>query len=172
MAILGAGAICDREPRLLISAGLFLVFALAFLRATDVTFDKIERTCSIRRLDVLRVTRTQLGFDDIVDARVEIEPMPDNPAIPSCRLSLATKSTTVPLTAAYEPSQERYDAMRAAVLDAVFTKKTRPAAVDPIHMLVKDGRILDAVSMLRVREGIDLKTATARVKELRKAQDA
>jgi len=98
--------------------------------------------------------------------------MPDNPAIPSCRLSLATKSTTVPLTAAYEPGQERYDAMRAAVLDAVFTKKTRPAAVDPIHLLVKDGRILDAVSMLRVREGIDLKTATARVKELRKAQDA
>lgn len=39
-------------------------------------------------------------------------------------------------------------------------------------MLVKDGRILDAVSMLRVREGIDLKTATARVKELQKAQDA
>jgi hypothetical protein len=172
MAILVAGAICDREPRLLISAGLFLVFALAFLRATDVTFDKIGRTCSIRRLDVQRVTRTHLGFDDILDARVEIEPMPDNPAIPSCRLSLVTKSTTVPLTAAYEPSQERYDAMRDAVLDAVFTKKTRPAAVDPVHMLVKDGRILDAVSMLRVREGIDLKTATARVKELQKAPDA
>ena len=93
-------------------------------------------------------------------------------AIPPCRLSLVTKSAIVPLTAAYEPSQERYDAMRDAVLDAVLTKKTRPAAVDPIHMLVKDGRILDAVSMLRVREGIDLKTAMARVKELQKAQDA
>jgi hypothetical protein len=172
MMILVAGAIYDREPRLLITAGFFLVFALAFLRATDVTFDKIARTCSVRRLDVLRVTRTHLGFDDILDARVEFQPMPDNPAVPSCRLSLVTKSAVVPLTATYEPSQERYDAMRDTVLDAVFNKKPRPAAVDPIHILVKEGRILDAVSMLRVREGIDLKTATARVKELQKAQDA
>ena len=121
---------------------------------------------------MLRLTRTQLGFDDIVDARVDIEPMPDDPAAPSCRLSLVTKSAAVPLTAVYEPGAERYDIMRNAVLDAVFGKTTRPPPVDQIHMLVKQGRILDAVSILRVREGIDLKTAMARVKAIRGAQDA
>jgi hypothetical protein len=169
--LLAVGVVRDREPRLLIPAGLFVIFALAFLRATDVTFDKIARTCVIRRLDVLRLTRIQLGFDDIMDARIETEPMPDAPAAPSCRLSLVTQSAVMPLTASYEPSRERYDAMREAVLDAIFNDGPRRAAADPIQLLVKEGRIIDAVSMLRVREGIDLKTARERVKALQNAPD-
>ena len=169
--LLAVGVVRDREPRLLIPAGLFVIFALAFLRATDVTFDKIARTCVIRRLDVLRLTRIQLGFDDIMDARIETEPMPDAPAVPSCRLSLVTQSAVMPLTASYEPSRERYDAMREAVLDAIVNNRPRPVAADPVHLLVKEGRIIDAVSMLRVRESLDLKTARERVKALQNAPD-
>ena len=120
---------------------------------------------------MFRITRMQLAFDDILNARVEIEPMPDNPAVPSCRLSLVTKAAVIPLTAGYEPSQERHDAMREAVLDAIFNGRPHPAAPDPIHQLVKEGRILDAVSMLRVREGIDLKAARERVRALQNAPD-
>jgi hypothetical protein len=39
-------------------------------------------------------------------------------------------------------------------------------------MLVKERRIIDAVSMLRMRDGLDLTTASARVDELRNAPDA
>jgi hypothetical protein len=39
-------------------------------------------------------------------------------------------------------------------------------------MLVQQGRIMDAVAILRMREGLDLMTASARVDELRKAPDA
>jgi hypothetical protein len=156
----------------LIAAALSLMFGLAFLRATNVTFDKIERSCTLRRFDVLRVTRTRLAFADITDVRVEIGPSPgDSPAI-SCRLSLVTASAVVPLTAGYEPDQKRYDAMRDAVVDAVFGNGARPAAVDPIRMLIEEGRIIDAVAMLRMRDGLDLTTASARVDELRKAPDA
>jgi len=170
--VLVGGAVYDREPRLLISAGFFVVFALASLRATDVTFDKIERTCSIRRLDILRVSRMRLAFDDIVDVKVEIEPMPDNAAVPSCRLSLVTGSATVPLTASYQSDYERSNAMRDAVLAAIMGDRPRPAAADPVRTLAKEGRTIDAVAILRAREGIDLKTASARVKELQKAPDA
>jgi hypothetical protein len=38
-------------------------------------------------------------------------------------------------------------------------------------MLAKAGRIIDAVAMLRARDGLDLTTASKRVDELRKAQD-
>jgi hypothetical protein len=169
--ILVWGAVYDCEPRLLITAGLVLLFALPPLRATDVTFDKLQRICSIRRLDVFRVTRMQLAFDDICDARVEFEPMPDDPASPSCRLSLVTKSAVVPLTASFEPNLERFDAMRQTVLDTIFAGRPRPAATDPIRLLVKAGRIIDAVSMLRTREGLDLKTARERVKALQGAPD-
>jgi hypothetical protein len=160
------------QPALLIPAALFVIFGLGFLHATDVTFDKIGRLCDIRRLDVVRLTRMRLPFSEIADVRVEIVPMPDNPAVPPCRLSLVTASAVLPLTASYEPDQERYNAMREAVLDAVFGDGQKPAAPDPIRMLAKQGRIIDAVAMLRVRDGLDLATARARVDELRRAPDA
>jgi hypothetical protein len=159
----------DRDqPDVLIPAGLFVVFGLAFLRATDVTFDKIERSCAIRRFDVLRVMRTRLAFSEIIDARVEIEPMPNNAAVLSCRLSLVTASAIMPLTASYQPDQARFNAMRDTVLETVFGDRPRPAALDPVRMLVQQGRIIDAVAILREREGLDLTTASARVDALRK----
>jgi hypothetical protein len=148
------------------------VFALAFLRATDVTFDKIGRICAIRRLDVLRLMRKRLPFEEILDARVEIAPFPESASVLSCRLSLVTASAVVPLTTGYEPNYERHNAMRNAVLDAVFKDASRPAAVDPVRMLAKEGRINDAVAVLRMREGLDLTTASARVNALRNAPDA
>jgi hypothetical protein len=154
----------------LIPAALSVFFGLAFLRATDVTFDKSERICAIRRFDVLRVTRMRLAFADITDVRVEIGPFPEDSL--SCRLSLVTASAVVPLTAGYEPDQDRYNAMRDAVLDAVFADGQKPAAPDPVHTPVKEGRIIDAVAVLRIRDGLDLTTASARVDELRNAPDA
>jgi hypothetical protein len=70
------------------------------------------------------------------------------------------------------PDQPHYDAMRETVLEAVFGDGKRPAALDPIRALVKDGRIIDAVAMLRRRDGLDLTTASARIDELRKRTDA
>jgi hypothetical protein len=160
-------AVVRDQPSVLIPAALFVMFGLAFLRATDVTFDKNGRVCDIRRLDVLRLTRRQLAFAEILDARVEIAPLPESLSALSCRLSLVTASAVVPLTRGYEPSYERHNAMRDAVLDAVFEDASRPAAIDPVHMLAKDGRINDAVAVLRMREGLDLTTASARVNALR-----
>jgi hypothetical protein len=164
--ILVGGAIHDCEPRLLITAALFLLFALGFLHAGDVTFDKIQRTCSVRRLAVVRITRIQLGFDDILDARIEVDPLPDNAAAPGCRMSLVTRSAVVPLTVGYESDYEYYSAMRDTVLDAVYDSRPRPAAVDPVRQLASDGHITAAAAILRRREGIDLKTALARVRAL------
>ena len=78
----------------------------------------------------------------------------------------------MPLTASYAPDQPRYNAMRDTVLEAVFEDRPRPAALDPVRMLVKEGRIIDAVTILRVRDGLDLTTASMRVDALRKAPDA
>jgi hypothetical protein len=174
----GASAILARvafnydQPDGLIPAAVCVLFGLPFLRATDVTFDKIDRICAIRRFDVLQMKRTRLAFADITDVRVEIAPMPDDGASISCRLSVVTASAVVPLTASYAPDQPRYNAMRDTVLEAVFEDRPRPAALDPVRMLVKEGRIIDAVTILRVRDGLDLTSASARVDELRKAPDA
>jgi hypothetical protein len=171
-AILAARSAFDPDQsEQLIPAALSLMFGLAFLHATDVTFDRIGRSCAIRRFDVLRLTRMRLAFEDIMDIRVEIAPSPDSPAAISCRLSLVTASAIVPLTASYEPDQARYNAMRDTVLEVVFGDRPRPPALDPVRMLVQQGRIIDAVAILRMRDGLDLTTASARVDELRKRPD-
>jgi hypothetical protein len=123
------------------------------LHATDVTFNKIERICTIRRLDVVRLTLMCLAFENIIDVRAEIAPFPDDERVPSCRLSLATASAIVPLTASYQPDQERFNVMRDTVLEVVLENRPRPAIVDPVRVLVKEGRIIDTMAVLRKRYG-------------------
>jgi len=154
------------QPRMLMTAALSLVVALAFLHATDVTFDKARQVCNIRRLKVFRLTRMRLAFADILDARVELAPVEEAAAL-SCRLSLVTTSGLVPLSAAYEPDEMRYEAMREAVLDTVIANGPRPPAVDPVRMLVAERRITDAITVLRRRENLSLTTALTRVNALR-----
>jgi hypothetical protein len=57
--------------------------------------------------------------------------------------------------------------MRDAVLDTVIAAGPRPAAADPVRMLVAEGRITDAVAVLRRREKLNLATALTRVNALR-----
>jgi hypothetical protein len=171
-AIIFARVVFDLDqPGQLIPAAVSLLFGLAFLRATDVTFDKIGRICDIWRFDVLRVMRLRVAFEDIRDVRVEICPSPSD-SRDSWRLSLVTASAVVPLTISYKPDQVRHDAMRDTMIEAVFRDRPKPAQVDPVRMLVREGRIMDAVAMLRIRDGIDLTTASARIDELRNAPDS
>jgi len=165
--ILAVGAaLHPGQPGFLVSTALLILFVLAFLRATDVTFDKTTHVCDIRRLDVLRLKRMRFAFADIRDAQVEYASVDDATTL-SCRLSLVTTSGKVPLSTAYEPDATRYDAMRDAVLETILAGRPRPTAVDPVRMLVEEGRIIDAVALLRQREKVNLATALTRVNALR-----
>ena len=156
------------DKSLLIGAALFLAFGLPFLRTTDLVFDKMERVCSLRRLDMLKVTRLVLPFREIQDIRVEVEPQAGGSHVILCRFSLVTASAATPLTIAYEPDLERYNNMRESILDTVFAGANRPGAVDPVQDLVKQGRIVSAVALLRQRDGLDLVTARARIDDMQK----
>jgi hypothetical protein len=155
----------------LVPAAVGVAFGLAFLRATDVTFDKIRRTCTLRRFDIIRAMRKQLAFQDIRNIRVEVCPGNDSDGI-SCRLSLVTATGVVPLTLGYEPNLSRHDAMRDTLLDVLCGDNPRPAAVDPILDLVAQDHIVDAIKVLRLRDGLSLTAARARIDEIRDMRDA
>jgi hypothetical protein len=148
--------------------GLFLVFELGSLHATDVSFDKVGRNCDIRRFDVMRLTRTRLTFADILDVKVEIGPLQADPGDISCRLSLVTASAVLPLSATYQPGLERYNDMRDRILDVLFAGASRPPGPDLVEALAREGRVIDAVAALRNRERLTLTAARARVVELLK----
>jgi hypothetical protein len=158
----------------LVLAALAVALGLPFLRATDVTFDKIRRTCTLRRFDIIRAMRKQLAFRDIRDIRVDVCPgndSDDSDGI-SCRLSLVTASGVVPMTVCYEPDLSRHNAMRDMLLDTLFGDSPRPAPVDPILDLVAEGHIVDAIKVLRQRDGLSLTAARARIDEIRDTRDA
>ena len=160
-------AIGRDEPSHLLLAVVEVAFGLAFFRATDVTFDKIGRTCGIRRFDVVRVMRARLAFDDIRDIKVEVSPSGDTSEAPSCRLSVVTASAAIPLTISYEPDWARCNGMRDTLLNTVFAADARPPATDPVRDLAVAGRVIEAVALLRTREKLDLTTARMRVEQLR-----
>jgi hypothetical protein len=149
----------------LVPAALSVLFGFAFLRATEIDFDRIARSCVIRRFDVLRPTRRHLRFDEIVDVRIDTSRFPDSDEI-GCRLGIVTASGTIMLTAAYEPDPERYSAMREVLLDMLLGDSPRPPADDPVDALVKEGRLIDAVALLRRRDGSSLTAARTRVAAL------
>jgi len=155
------------DPRQLIPAALFVAFGLLFLRATDAVFDKAQGLCRVRRRDVWRVTQTEIAFRDIIDVRVEPMHVQDNSGGFKVRLSLVTAQAVLPLSAAYEPGLERYEAMRETLLDTVMQGRPRPAAEDPVEVLVKAGHRVAAVGLLRQRDGLDLTAAHSRVQALR-----
>ena len=159
------------DKALLMGVAVSVLFSLPFLRASDLVLDKSQRICSLRRLDMWRVTRASLAFSDIRDIKVEVEPMGGNSQVISCRFSLVTASATIPLTVAYEPDLERYNRMRETILDSLFPAARRPAATDPVQDLVQRGQIVAAVALLRKRDRLDLVAAKDRVDAMRKALD-
>jgi hypothetical protein len=154
--------------RLLGGSAFFFISGLLTLRTSDVIFDKVARTCDINRFDVLRRKRTRLAFADIVDVRVEREPTEMNRRAALCRLSLVTDASVLPLTAGYSGGPERFDAIRKTILSALSRDAASPTDVDAVDALVQQGRTIDAVAVLREREGLDMSAAVARVKQMQK----
>jgi hypothetical protein len=158
------------DPRLLVPPVLLAVFGVGFFRSSDLTFDKMTRTCVLRRRDLARVRRTAFPFGEITDVRVEIRLGGDRARILMCRLNLIKGSETLPLTASYAPGLARYEALRETLADVVFAGRTRPPAADPLQELADPGRVIDTISFMRSRDGLDLAAAHARIEALRAAR--
>lgn len=159
----------DASRDALFAVAFLAVFGLVFLRSSDVVFDKATGLCDLRELKVIRVKRMSIRFSDIEDVQVDIEPM-DTSQVESCRLSLKTATGIIPLTDVYQPDLKRYDAMRDAVMDALSRPASANPQPDPVRRLVQEGRTLDAVALLRRRDGLDLVTAQERVQEMKKGE--
>ena len=171
-SLFGAGyfALHRGDPRELIPTALFVVFGLAFLHSTDVVFDKIDRRCVMRRLDVMKATTTELLFHDLTDIKVDVSALGESGQT-SCRLALATSWGTVPLTASFEPDLKRFTAMREEIVAVVFPSGRQPPPSDPARDLARAGRLVEAVAMLRQRDKLSPTDAMDRAKAMRDAPD-
>ena len=154
------------DHRIAYPAGFFVLSGLVFLRSTDAVFDKQARLCRLSQLNVFRVKRREIAFDDINDIEIDTGPTSPSSQVPTYRLNLMTASGTVPMTVAYEADLKRQEAMRSAILQAVAGGGPQPEGTDVVRTMVKQGRLIDAVRLIRERDGLDLATAQQRVMEM------
>ena len=107
-----------------IGAAICLVSAVVFFDSTDLVMDRAGRLCDLRRMTFGRTRRWSLRFDDITDVRMEYGST--RRGTRTCRLLFVTATETIPLTAALESGQSRYETMREEVL-AVLHGQAVPA---------------------------------------------
>ena len=72
--------------------------------------------------------------------------------------------------ASFEPGLARCEALRETLADVVFAGRARPPAADPLQALADQGQVIDAISWMRSRDGLDLAAAHARIEALRAAR--
>lgn len=150
-----------------VTAVLFAIFGLGFLRTSVVEFDQASGLCKVSKLNVFKRTRLSIPFTDIQDVKIEVEPLNVASERENYALSLVTSSRIVPLSSTYEPGIGHFDEIRAAILEILSRPET--PSPDPVQSLVQQGRIVDAVALLRQRDNLDLTTARQRVAEIQKA---
>jgi hypothetical protein len=144
-----------------VGAGLFVLFGLAFFSASDVVFDRATGEVTLIRLMLWRRSQRVLRFSEIKEVQIEDSP---GERVPTCRLALVTAERSFPLTTVYDQGRKSYEEMRAAVLRALG-RAVGPVP-DPLESLVRQGRIVEAVELLRRQENLDLTTARERVREM------
>jgi hypothetical protein len=155
------------SQNLYFSALFLAVFGVVFLGATDVVFEKRRQVCRVRRLGALGMFRADYRFPEIKEIKVEIAPSNGRSNATMCRLALVTAGGTIPLTRSYEPTLERYNAMRDAIVLTLGADLPLSAEIDPVQELVKQGRTIDAITLLEKRDKLSLTEAHNRVARLK-----
>ncbi len=145
---------------------LFIGFGLPFLRSSTAEFDKATQVCTFSKLTVVKRSRIRIPFADVRDVKLEVEPLNSSAQRPKYLLSLVTASGMIPLSDAYEPNLDRQDRIRKVILEAVGKQEMLGHQADPVRALVEQGRIVDAVALLRQRDHLDLTTARQRVAQM------
>ncbi len=116
-----------------LTAFLFAIFGLVFLRRAVVEFDKLTGLCTINKLKVFKRTRLSIPFTDIQDVKIEVEPLNLGSEREHYALSLTTSSRIVPLSVTYEPGIGHFNEIRAAILETLLFTETIPPISHPPH---------------------------------------
>jgi hypothetical protein len=131
------------NPKQLINAFLFAAAAVFFRRKSQVKLDRSARHCEIVRQDMWRQSHQSVPFDNINNVQVEIM-RPDTSVQVHSRLSLETSEGALPLTAGYRADLDRHLELREAMVDVIFSGRSRPMPLDAAQLLRDAGRPIAA----------------------------
>jgi hypothetical protein len=159
-------------------AGFFLLSAFLCLQKSTFAFDGVRRSVTWRVLKFGRQRGGELPFDAI--RGITIETSRGESGGQTYRLALVTADGPVSLATPYSSGQEQHHAMREELLTflkgAGAAVKAQSEYEEPIQnlqlaveSLLKQGRKIDAIALLRSEQKLSLTEAHTRVTEMEKA---
>jgi hypothetical protein len=153
----------DRVFGLVASAGGLAGAGLMFLEWTRFEFAPATRTVTWQRRWALRRRQGALAFGDIGAVLAE-RPIGDD-GTPSRRIVLKATGGDVPITVGYQADPDGEVVAIADRIRGLLGQRVDPP-VDDVRQLAEAGRLIDAIRVLREREGLSLTEAKQRLEEL------
>jgi len=161
----------------LFGAAFFLLCAFIGLRKSTFVFDADRRLVNWRELRYLKMSSGCIAFDAITD--IGIEAASGDAGSTNYRLTILTAQGPIPLSSVYSGGgSEKYASLREQIL-AFVKHDGAPAAMasaasaegvanleSSICALLKQGRKIDAIRLLRSTSNMGLTEATRRVTEI------
>jgi len=161
----------------------FLLCSVLLLRKTVFSFNAAEGMVHWRRRRLLSVSTGDIPFNEIKAIGTETSPGSSNAT--TYRLTILTEKGSVPLSDAYGGNRDKYAAIRAELMrflhldmggdaGAVHEGSSLAGAgdVESIRSLLRQGRKIDAISLMRSGSKISLTEAVERVEEIDKSMKA
>ncbi len=162
-------AIASGKKSTMVAAALVAVFSVVWLRKSTFVFDAGQRVVRWKRLRYFNTSSGTISFDDIRDITTETM---QNRSGTLYRLTIITPLASVPLADAYGGGSDKYARLRQEILSFVKPQASMPTAgrsqdlESSVRELLLQGRKIDAVTLLRNAEDLDLSAAMQRVEEI------
>ena len=166
--------ILENNQRGLLLDGIFLLFIVLFWRKEVVVFDVARQQATWTRRRLFKVATGSIPFSDINGIGIETT---SSGNAPTYRLSIITSLGSIPMSDSYAGGQQKYEELRQEIVD--FLKldpgSTLTSGIDDeasVRSLLKQGRRIDAIQLVRSTQKLSLTEATQRVAALYEQMNA
>lgn len=157
----------DRLVALLASAATCFVISIVFLETAHFEFSRPTHIVTWRRRWALRERSGSIPFSEIQSVQIE-RPIGDT-GVPSRRVTLKMKDgSVVPLTVGYRPDADDAIVKIADRIRTLLGHNAEATAQQDLEDLIATGRTIEAIRIVRERDGLSLTDAKQRVEEIRR----
>ena len=161
--------ILENNKKGLLLVGFFLLFILLFWRKEVVVFDAGRQQATWTRRRLFNVATGTIPFSEITG--IGMEATAADRAL-TYRLAILTAQGSTPMSDSYAGGQQKYEKLRQEILD--FLKLDPGVAPSDslsngindeasVRALLKQGRKMDAIQLVRLTQKLSLVEATDRV---------
>lgn len=110
------------EPKGLLAAAVFVLFALIMDLRKTFTFDGMQRIVRWKGRTILKSESGEIPFDDITDIGTQVSSTTVGPSqrhVPTYRLTIVTPQATIPMAYSYSGQTDRYSVLRSQILEYI-----------------------------------------------------